>query len=183
MRVSLQLAAPHDPSFRRRSMPCLTDTTPVHAARQAAAAGRRAHPYLERAKAPSRVVVWQLVPQLVSRSLIQLGLRGPSCWRLRRPRGRQAKVFQDLLHHGPFGQGREYGHAPTTVLALQNVHLEHARQQLAPRNTRPGPLRSRLRRAREAAGAAGSGCGAGPSGEQSRAQADAPATTFARSAE
>src|SRR5712664_4797047 len=28
------LAAPHDPSFWRRSMPCLTDTTPVHAARQ-----------------------------------------------------------------------------------------------------------------------------------------------------
>src|SRR5437870_10006345 len=56
---------------------------------------------LKRARAPSRVVVWQLVPQLVSRSLIQLELRGPSCWRLRRLRGRQAKVFQDLLHHRP----------------------------------------------------------------------------------
>ena len=31
----------------------------------------------ERARAPSRVVVWQLVPQLVSQSLIQLELRGP----------------------------------------------------------------------------------------------------------
>src|SRR5467141_2572734 len=28
------LAAPRDPSFRQRSMPCLADTTPVHAARQ-----------------------------------------------------------------------------------------------------------------------------------------------------
>jgi hypothetical protein len=35
----------------------------------------------------------------------------------------------------------------------------------------------------QAAGAAGSGCGDGPSGEQSRAQPDAPAPTFARSAE
>jgi integrase len=53
--------------------------------------------------------VWQLVPQLVSRSLIQLKLRGPSCWCLRRPRGRQGKVFQDLLHDGPLGQEREAG--------------------------------------------------------------------------
>src|SRR5258708_31889550 len=33
----------------------------------------------------------------------------PGCWPLRRPRGPQAKVFQDLLHHGPLGQEREHG--------------------------------------------------------------------------
>ena len=41
----------------------------------------------------------------------------------------------ELPIHGLLGQEREHGHAPTTVLALQNVHLEHARQQLGPRNT------------------------------------------------
>src|SRR6266852_5317802 len=113
------LAAPHDPSFGRRSMPCLTDTTPVHAARQPPQPGAGRTSTSSAPGPPSRVVVWQLVPQLVSRSLIQLELRGPSCWRLRRPGGRQAKVFQDLLHHGPLVRGRspeqtagEFGRLP-----------------------------------------------------------------------
>jgi hypothetical protein len=91
-RDELELAVPHDPSFPRAKHASRADATPVHAARQPLRPGAGAR--LPRARQGP------LTRQLTSRSLIQLSCAPPSCWRLRRPRGRQAKVFQDLLHHG-----------------------------------------------------------------------------------
>src|SRR5258708_8810721 len=92
-------------------------------------------PVPERARAPSRVVVWQLVPQLISRSLIRLERRGPSC--LRRSRGRQAKVFRIFSTTARGGRNASTVMPPPQFSHVRTSHL-NTRDSSSAHGTRDG---------------------------------------------
>src|SRR5258708_6700646 len=92
-------------------------------------------PVPERARAPSRVVVWQLVPQLISRSLILLEQRGPSC--LRRSRGRQAKVFRIVFTTARRGRNASTVMPPPQFSHVRTSHL-NTRDGSSAHGTRDG---------------------------------------------